>query len=42
MNDAAAEAPPTGQPVGQGVQAILSGIAAKLAARGPRRVIASR
>jgi hypothetical protein len=24
MNDTAAEAPPTGQPVGQGVQAILS------------------
>jgi hypothetical protein len=33
MNDTVAEAPPTGQPVGQGVQAILSGIAAKLAAR---------
>ena len=33
MNDTAAEAPPTWQPVGQGVEAILSGIAAKLAAR---------
>jgi hypothetical protein len=33
MNDTSAEAPPTGQPVGQSVEAILSGIAAKLATR---------